>query len=79
MVSIDFEAVRHRVKLIEDSGELRHFENRDGVPCPVCEDAFEEALATEEHTRRLARMPEHRVCLVREDDRLVIFTHAVEG
>jgi hypothetical protein len=79
MVSVDFEAVRHRVKLIEDSGRTRFFENRDGVPCPVCDEAFEEALATEDRQHQLQSMPEHRVCLVREDDRLVIFTHAVEG
>jgi hypothetical protein len=77
--SLDFEAVRHRVKLIEDSGDTRIFENRDGVPCPVCGDPFEEALATGEATHQLGRMPQHRFCLVREEDTMVILTHATEG
>lgn len=77
MAGIDFEAVRHRVKLIEDTGDTRLFENRDGVPCPVCDEPFEEALATEERTRELQSMPDHRLCMVREDERVVVFTHAV--
>jgi hypothetical protein len=73
---VDFESIRHRVKLLKDSGDTRFFENRDGVRCPVCEEPFDEALETEARTRQLQPLPNHRLCLVREADRTVVFTHA---
>ena len=50
MTSVDFDSVRHRVKLIEDTGDSRLFENRDGVSCPVCG----EPMKTLEHEREAA-------------------------
>jgi hypothetical protein len=74
--TIDFEAIRHRVKLLQDTGERRIFENRDGVSCPVCGDAFDEALATTGRTEQLAPDRQLDVCLLRESKRLILFTHA---
>ncbi|MCG1002948.1 MULTISPECIES: hypothetical protein [Halobacterium] len=73
---VDFEAVRHRVKLRQDTGTERLFENRDGVACPACGEAFTEALATTERTCQLSPGPDVDVCIVREANRIIIFTHA---
>lgn len=74
--SIDFHELRHRLKLVRDASRATLFENRDGVACPVCGEPFDEALATSEQSRRLAPERPLEVCLLREDDRLCIFTHA---
>jgi hypothetical protein len=74
--SIDFESIRHRVKLLRDRGETRIFENRDGVRCPVCGDAFDEALATTGRSEQLSPERSLDVCLLREAERLIVFTHA---
>ncbi|WP_336037648.1 DUF7385 family protein [Halobacterium yunchengense] len=76
MERLDFADIRHRVKLRRDAGDERLFENRDAVACPVCGDPFDEALASTNRTCQLSPGPEVDVCLVREDDRLVVFTHA---
>ncbi|MFC3476245.1 DUF7385 family protein [Halobacterium litoreum] len=73
---IDFEAVRHRVKLVRDSGETKLYENRDGVACPVCDEPFDEGLVTECSSRQVTPGGGVRLCLARDDDQLFIFTHA---
>lgn len=73
---VDFDDVRHRVKLLQDTGETRIFENRDGVQCPVCGSAFDEALETTASTERLSPDRQLDVCLVRESTHVVVFTHA---
>ncbi|MFB6073216.1 MAG: flagella cluster protein [Halobacterium sp.] len=73
---IDFEAVRHRVKLVRDSGSASLYENRDGVACPVCGDPFDEALATSARSRQVSSDGGVRLCVARGDDQLVLFTHA---
>jgi hypothetical protein len=75
---IDFEAVRHRLKLLRDTGKTELFENRDDVPCPVCGEPFDEVLATAERSRQLAPNEPLDVCLVREPERMILFTHARE-
>lgn len=76
MGRLDFESMRHRIKLVRDAGGERLFENRDDVRCPVCGDVFVEVLATTDRTCRLTPNERIDVCLVREDDRVVAFTHA---
>ncbi|GAA0267507.1 DUF7385 family protein [Halobacterium noricense] len=73
---VDFEAVRHRVKLLRDTGSEQVFENRDGVACPACGEAFTEALATTERTCQLSPGPSVDICLVREPERMIVLTHA---
>jgi len=74
--TLDFEAVRHRVKLLRDTGDERVFENRDDVACPVCGEPFAEALATSDRTCQLSPGASVDVCLVREPEQLVVLTHA---
>lgn len=73
---IDFEAVRHRVKLVRDSGDAALYENRDGVDCPVCGDSFDDALETTARTREVGFDSSVRLCVARDPDRLLLFTHA---
>lgn len=79
MGGLDFASIRHRVKLLRDTGEEQLYENRDGVPCPVCDSAFSEALATAEPTCQLSPSAGVDICIVREEDRIVVFTHAPES
>lgn len=72
---IDLEARRHRLKLLRDTGEATLYENRDDVECPVCGEPFDEVLATAEQSRTVSSDGGLRLCLVRETDRLVLFTH----
>lgn len=73
---IDFEAVRHRVKLVRDSGSTTLYENRDGVDCPVCGSPFDEALTTRSRTYDVAPGSDAQLCIAREPDRLLLFIHA---
>jgi DNA repair exonuclease SbcCD ATPase subunit len=79
MVGVDFHEVRHRVKLVEETGNSRVFENRDGVRCPVCEEPFDEALESERHTEQLNPAAGLSLCIVNEDDVVILFTHASDS
>lgn len=72
--SFDEHAVRHRLKLVTDSSEAVLYENRDGVACPVCGDAFDEFYATSDAE---SFRPSRRVgfCVAHTDTRLLLFTH----
>ncbi|WP_232701710.1 DUF7385 family protein [Halobacterium wangiae] len=77
--SIDLEALRHRLKLLRDTGETTLLENRDGVECPVCDEPFDEVLETRERTRTLSADEDIHLCLLRERDKVLLFTHARVG
>jgi hypothetical protein len=80
MTNVDFDSVRHRVKLIEDTGDSRLFENRDGVPCPVCGEDFDEALESRRRTEQLSPWDGLSLCIVNgADSRLVLLTHASDS
>jgi hypothetical protein len=70
----DEHAVRHRLKLVSDTGESVLYENRDGVDCPVCGDPFVEFYAT---SASESFRPDRPVgfCVAHTDDRLLLFTH----
>jgi len=70
----DEHAVRHRLKLVTDTGASVLYENRDGVACPVCGERFDEFYATE---RAESFRPDRRVgfCVAHTDERLLLFTH----
>ena len=75
MTDFDVHDLRHRMKLKKDAGHTRLFENRDAVACPACGDAFADVLATERREYSLDPPGSTSVCVVREDDRLLLFTH----
>jgi len=71
----DQHAVRHRMKLLRDEGDVTLYENRDGVRCPACEDPFSRLLITERHAHSFDLGGTDRVCVTDEDGRLVVCTH----
>lgn len=80
MAGLDFDAVRHRVKLVEDTGDSRLFENRDDVRCPVCDEPFEEALESRRQTEQLNSPNGLVLCIVNgSDGNLVLLTHASDS
>lgn len=71
----DQHAVRHRMKLLREDGDVTLYENRDGVRCPACGDPFSRLLLTERRTHSFDLAGTDRVCVAHEDDRLVVCTH----
>ncbi|MGQ4555652.1 DUF7385 family protein [Halobellus sp. GM3] len=71
----DQHAVRHRMKLLRDGGDVTLYENRDGVPCPACGDPFARVLLTERHSHSFGLADAERLCVTRDNDRLVVCTH----
>jgi len=75
MTAFDVHDLRHRMKLKKDAGHTKLFENRDDVACPACDEAFADLLLTERREYSLDPPGSATVCIVREDDRLLLFTH----
>ena len=71
----DQHAVRHRMKLLREDGDVTLYENRDGVRCPACGDPFSRLLLTERRTHSFDLGGTDRVCVAHEDDRLVVCRH----
>ena len=71
----DQHAVRHRMKLLRDDGDVTLYENRDGVRCPACNDPFSRLLITERRSHSFDLDGIARLCVTHEDERLVICTH----
>jgi len=65
---------RHALKLHRDTGERQLWENRKGLDCPACEEPFADLLVSERRHNSFER-PDGRFCVVRESDRLLLFTH----
>lgn len=72
---VDLREMRAGLKLRQDTGATKLFENMDGVACPACGDSFDEVLASKERTQSFD--PPRRIgfCIVREDERVLVFTH----
>ncbi|ELZ34976.1 hypothetical protein C474_01407 [Halogeometricum pallidum JCM 14848] len=71
----DQHAVRHRMKLLRDDGDVTLYENRDGVPCPACGDSFDRLLLTRRGAHSFDVADNERFCVAHEDERLVVCTH----
>ncbi|UPV74774.1 flagella cluster protein [Halorussus limi] len=65
---------RHALKLHKDSGQTQLWENKKALDCPACGDPFAELLISEKRHNSFNR-PDGRFCAVREEDRLLVFTH----
>ncbi|MFC4552045.1 MULTISPECIES: DUF7385 family protein [Halorussus] len=70
----DVHAVRNALKLHRDTGDTQLWENRKGLDCPACEEAFAELLISERRRNQFNR-PDGPLCVVRESDRVLVFTH----
>ena len=71
----DQHAVRHRMKLLTDDGDVTLYENRDDVPCPACGDPFDRVLLTERASHSFDVAGNSKFCVTDEGDRLVVCTH----
>lgn len=71
----DQHAVRHRMKLLRSDGDVTLYENRDGVECPACGEPFSRVLLTERRAHSFDLTDAARLCVSREDSRLVVCTH----
>lgn len=66
---------RHGLKLIQETRETMHLENRDQkFACPACGDAFTRLFVSEKRTNSFDD-PGTGFCLVRTDDQLLLLTH----
>lgn len=71
----DVHAVRHRMKLIRNTGTTERYENRDDVACPACGEPFDDLLVSGERHHSFDPPGAVRLCVVREDGRLLVLTH----
>jgi hypothetical protein len=71
----DVHAVRHRMKLVQNTGTTEVYENRDGVACPGCGEPFDDLLLSEERHHSFDPPGSTRLCIVREAGRLLVATH----
>lgn len=71
----DVHEIRHGLKLLRDTGTTTLFDNRKGFDCPACGDAYDQLFVSEERTNSF-NSPERRFCVLREPDRIVLFTHS---
>lgn len=70
----DVHEVRHALKLHRGTGDTQLWENRKELACPACEEAFADLLISEKRANSFNR-PDGRFCVVRESDRILLFTH----
>lgn len=75
MPGFDVHEHRHALKQLRDAGDTSLWENRKGIPCPVCEDPFDRLFTTVKPATRFPENDGARFCLVREDDALHVFRH----
>ncbi|WP_115864584.1 DUF7385 family protein [Halorussus litoreus] len=65
---------RHALKLRKDAGDTELWENRENLDCPACEEQFDELLISERRENSF-NPPGGRFCVVREEGRILVFTH----
>ncbi|WP_158056125.1 DUF7385 family protein [Halorussus halophilus] len=70
----DVHKIRHKLKLHNDTGDRQLWENKKDAVCPACEDPFSELLISEQLENSFNR-PDGRFCVVREESRILVFTH----
>lgn len=74
MSEFDVHDHRRALKLHRDTGDTKLFENREDATCPACGEAFADLLISEKRTNSF-NPPDGRFCVVRESDRILLFTH----
>lgn len=71
----DYHDYREDLKLIEQTRDSAHLENRGGLACPACGRPFDAILATTARSRSLPGI-DGPFCLARTDERLLVMTHS---
>ena len=71
----DVHEYRHGLKLIREDRETMQLENRqDDFACPACGKSFDRLFVSEKRTNTFGD-PGNPFCLVRTDEKLLLFTH----
>ncbi|MFW6017954.1 MAG: DUF7385 family protein [Halapricum sp.] len=70
----DVHEYRDGFKLLKETRETMHLANRAGFDCPACGKPFEKLYASEKRMQSF-QSPPGPFCLVRTDDRILLFTH----
>jgi hypothetical protein len=70
----DVHEYREGFKLIKETRETMHLENRGGFECPACGDTFEKLFVSEKRTNSF-QSPPGPFCLARSDEQILLFTH----
>lgn len=71
----DFHDHRHQLKQLRDGGDVKLFENRDALTCPVCGEQFDRLLILETRTFSVPENDGRPFCLLRRHEDAVIFRH----
>jgi len=72
---IDLHDYRHGLKLLEQTRETSHWENKKGYGCPACGKEFEGIFTSEKRENTFSPSSPAPFCIVREDDRILMFRH----
>ena len=75
MTEFDVHDHRHELKQLRDSGRTSLWENREGMACPVCDDAFSRLFVTKKAGTTFPENDGARFCLLRDDDAVYLFRH----
>ncbi|CCQ37322.1 uncharacterized protein Nmlp_3185 [Natronomonas moolapensis 8.8.11] len=75
MTGFDLRGERHRLKQLTDDGDAKLFENRAGVPCPVCGERFARLFVAERESVSFPENDGSRFCLLRDGASVHLFRH----
>ena len=66
---------RSKLKLLRQGAGTMTLANRAGLACPACDRPFERLLVSERRAVSFDRPPAGPFCVVRTDDRTLVFAH----
>ncbi|MGM0446742.1 MAG: DUF7385 family protein [Methanobacteriota archaeon] len=75
MTGFDVHDHRHELKQLRDAGRTSLWENREGMACPVCDDAFSRLFVTRQTGTTFPENDGARFCLLRDGDAVYLFRH----
>jgi hypothetical protein len=74
----DVHAHREDLKLIAQSSDTYHLENRSDCICPACGNAFDRLFVAESRGVTFENPPTSPICLYRTDEQVLMTTHPTE-
>jgi hypothetical protein len=75
MPQFDVHDHRHALKQLKDTGSTGLWENREAVPCPVCDAPFDRLFTTRKPGTTFPENDGARFCLLRDEDAIHLFRH----